>query len=494
MAIQTLGIAPLIACSILFIIALWLVRRDKPGFSLALIVLAGLLLRVSAGSDRFLHAWDERYHALVAKNLIAHPLLPTLYDDPILPYDYRRWDANHVWIHKQPVPLWTMALSMRCFGVNELALRLPSILLSTIAVALTGAIGSMMFGTPAGLIAAFLHAINGLILQVTAGRVATDHIDLFHLFFVEIAVFLALLHARTGRRAITPLIGLAVGIAILCKWLTALIALPLWLLQVRAKDRPAGLAVNTLIIAVSCCATFLPWQIYTHAAFPLEAGWESAFNVRHITEALEGHAGSWFFHFRGLRHYGEFIYLPIAWFLFKAAANWRDTRFAVPAVWFVVPFAFFTVAKTKMDTYTLFTAPAIFVMAGAFIDALAGTASRPGSRILARTAIVLLIAAPVYHLTQAIEPLKPLNRSDKWAVTLRKLGKAVPEANAVFFTRRPIETMFYTSGTAYEGLPTEDQIADLKARGYNVYIVDSGKGPASFRSDARVTVIDLKSL
>jgi hypothetical protein len=144
-ATQTFGLLSLGFCLFMFLLAFCLHRLGRTRLALALIVLGGLALRIQSGSDMFLHGWDERYHALVAKNLIKHPLVPTLYDDPALPYDYRSWDANHVWLHKQPVPLWAMALSMRTFGVNEIALRSPSILLSTLAIGLTYSIGSMLF-------------------------------------------------------------------------------------------------------------------------------------------------------------------------------------------------------------------------------------------------------------------------------------------------------------------------------------------------------------
>lgn len=74
-----------------------------------------------------------------------HPLKPTLYDNPILPYDYRNWVGNHVWVHKQPLPLWIMSASMWLFGVNEIALRLPSIILTTIGIWLSFIIGRYFF-------------------------------------------------------------------------------------------------------------------------------------------------------------------------------------------------------------------------------------------------------------------------------------------------------------------------------------------------------------
>ncbi len=41
-----------------------------------------------------LHDWDERYHALVAKNMIEQPFKPMLYKNPVLPYDYKDWDLK----------------------------------------------------------------------------------------------------------------------------------------------------------------------------------------------------------------------------------------------------------------------------------------------------------------------------------------------------------------------------------------------------------------
>ena len=67
---------------------------------LSLIVLAALVIRMDASWQFSLHEWDERFHALVAKNLIADPLKPTLYRSPAVAYDYRDWTSNHVWLHQ----------------------------------------------------------------------------------------------------------------------------------------------------------------------------------------------------------------------------------------------------------------------------------------------------------------------------------------------------------------------------------------------------------
>jgi hypothetical protein len=81
--------------------------------SLLSILLGGTMLRLWGLSDTFLHAWDERYHALVAKNFISNPFMPVLYKTPLLPYDYHQWVINHIWLHKQPLTLWSAILAIK---------------------------------------------------------------------------------------------------------------------------------------------------------------------------------------------------------------------------------------------------------------------------------------------------------------------------------------------------------------------------------------------
>ncbi len=197
---QLFGISTIIFCFVGYVFSWKYEAKEDYKISILLLILCGLALRVYVSTDCCLHLWDERYHALVAKNLIKHPLIPTLYDNPVLPYDYKSWISNHIWLHKQPLPLWAMAASMSLFGVNEIALRIPSIILSTLGIWLIFAIGSYLFNKKTGFLAAFLFSINGLIVETTGGRAAADHIDLFFIIFIELAVFF-LLHLQNIKEA-----------------------------------------------------------------------------------------------------------------------------------------------------------------------------------------------------------------------------------------------------------------------------------------------------
>ena len=65
------------------------VKNKSHTKSLIVILLLGFILRAFICTDMYLHEWDERFHAVVSKNIMTHPLKPTLYENPVLDYDYQ---------------------------------------------------------------------------------------------------------------------------------------------------------------------------------------------------------------------------------------------------------------------------------------------------------------------------------------------------------------------------------------------------------------------
>lgn len=77
------------------IFTFFIFNREK--LSLLLLMVSSFLLRFAMiPVDPFLHSWDERFHALVAKNMISNPFKPMLRLFPILDYDPSAWCCNHV--------------------------------------------------------------------------------------------------------------------------------------------------------------------------------------------------------------------------------------------------------------------------------------------------------------------------------------------------------------------------------------------------------------
>src|SRR5690606_29558298 len=116
---------------------------------------------------------------------------PTLYDDPRTPHVAGSWSAGHVWLNKSPLPLWSMALSLKCFGLQPWAVRIPSILLSMCAVGLLFALARALFSPAVAFWSALLFAINGHLIELASGRTSNDHPDTFLLCLVLASLYAA---------------------------------------------------------------------------------------------------------------------------------------------------------------------------------------------------------------------------------------------------------------------------------------------------------------
>ena len=490
------GILTILMCAIGYFFSWKYWTKDNYKIAILLLVICGLFLRIYTSADFFLHSWDERYHALVAKNLIRHPLIPTLYDNPVLTYDYRSWVANHIWVHKQPLPLWGMAASMWLFGINEIALRLPSILLSTIGIYLMYIIGSYFFNKKTGYLAAFFFSVNGLIIELTAGRVATDHIDIYFLFFVELAVVFSIYFAQKGKMIFNMLAGISIGAAILSKWLPALIVLPIWLLLVvdTGKFKPKEILTQFIILIVTSILVFLPWQIYIYHTFPLEARWEAGFNLKHITEALEEQTGPFYYFINKIRiNYGELIYLPLLWFLWKTLKNPGDKKRLAISIWFMVPFLFFSYAITKMQAYLLFASPALFIMTAEFWHMLAAYRKNHRLKWIFNLILILLIALPIRYSIERIKPFDKTDRNPQWVKDLKTLNESKFKKGILFNYSNPIEAMFYTDITVYQNIPENNILKDLQQKGYTILINDNGNVPERIKTITGIKAVKLTS-
>lgn len=451
-------------------------------------ILCGLVIRIYVSTDLFLHVWDERYHALVAKNLMHHFFVPTLYDNPVLPPGKYNWTSAHIWLHKQPFPLWIMAISMKLFGVNEIALRIPSILLTTAGIGITYYVGKYFFSRKTGFVAAFLFSINGLIVELTSGRTATDHIDAFFLVLIELSVFFIIVYADKRKVIYNLLAAISLGAAILTKWLPALIVLPIWVLVIVDSG---SFSLRQMVIQFSlflCVAVlvFLPWQIYIYHAFRFEATEEGRLNLQHITRVLDEQTGPFYYYLDKIRiNYGDLIYIPLLWFLWITIKNVRNLKNLAIAIWIVVPILFFSFVKTKMQAYIVFVAPALFIITGAFFYEVKSTKKMPVWTV--KLLLFLLIALPVRYAIERMKPFNKIDRNPAWVAELKGFANQTNNKEVLFNYPAPIEAMFYTNLTAYSYLPSKATIENLLSNGYTIIINDDGRIPDDIASIKGIT-------
>ena len=440
---------------------------------LACILLAALILRADAANQRSLHVWDESFHALVAKNLIAAPLRPVLYRTPAVPYDRHDWMANHVWLHKPPAALWLMAGSMRLFGTNEIALRVPSVVLSALSVWLTFLIAGQLLTARVALLAAAFQAVNGFLISLAAGRRVADHIDTALIFFVELAVFLAIVFTRSRQWPWLLLAGASVGAGLLTKSWPALVVLPVAFVCFAMATRVrCALAWSAAMLAAAAVVAG-PWTLYTWSRFPAEAADASSYTLLHLSTAVEQHRTAWWTYLADLpRFFGELTPIGLALGAAAIAATGRGAERRLLFVWIAVPYVVFSLVATRLPAYVMIAAPAIFILLAAGVDrGRELLPDRGPGRAAGQLGLLLMVLLTGRFLLEPHGPMEKRDRSPAYARQLERLDDRLGLSDAVLFNvPKPIDAMFYTGYTAYGRMPTESEVNDLYAQGRTVVI------------------------
>jgi len=163
------------------------------------------------------------------------------------------------------------------------------------------------------------------------------------------------------------------------------------------------------ITAATAALLALPWLAYVRLAFPREVAWEAGYELRHVFEPLEGHAGTLMTHLAGMgRLFGEIVYVPVVWFLNRGLNDDRRPARVALAVWLVLPYVVFSLVATKMPGYVMTAAPAVFMITAAFVARLVSAAD------MRWRAVRLAVAALVVILPSATRS----NASFRWRATI----------------------------------------------------------------------------
>ncbi|MFI5315018.1 MAG: glycosyltransferase family 39 protein [Myxococcota bacterium] len=453
--------------------AAFLELRGRTRAALGCLVLAAVCLRVPPAAHLGLSPWDERYHALVARNALEHPLVPMLVAEPVVEPAPDDWRHAHVWLHKPPGMTWLIAASYALFGANEIALRVPSVLVSSLGVALVFAIARRFASQRAALLAAALAAWHARSLLLVAGLRATDHVDVGMTSAVALGALAALrageslgdVRARFASRV--ALVGAATALAYYVKETPALIVPAILFFALAARGAGWRTRIGAVAGALGVALLLvLPWQLYTAHAFPELAAFARARGSRYFLNVVDHQGGPWYFHLANLPlDFGWLAPIALAAFARESLRARPELR---PALWWALAvYGVFTLAATKMQSYVLVAAPAVFAALGWFaVDALS-----PRLRGLA----LLTVAANALLAVLLVEaPFDAKARDPLWARELRRLGAEVarlpPGKRVIFGVGSPIECMFYVRATCAPGEPSTADADEARARGFAVAV------------------------
>ncbi|GAC1314207.1 MAG: glycosyltransferase family 39 protein [Vulcanimicrobiaceae bacterium] len=293
------------------------------------------------------------------------------------------WVVMHLngapWYVQPPLYFWISAFFGRVWGVSEWTLRLPSAL-ATIAMA--GAVGYVVARVASARAAIWAATIlSTALMQAVLGRLAIMDALLDLAVTLAILAWFGALRTGTARHWYGGWLALALGtlakgpVAIV---MTVLVMLPWALWTRRAGGRivmpsPRRWALGLALFV----AVVLPWSAALYRAAGPTAFGEMLlhYTVGRYLGTIENQSGPLWY------------YVPVAilgffpWFAFLipgAAQAWRDARASplrergepgddgavarLALVWAVVPFVFFSLAKTKLPNYIALELPAFAIL------------------------------------------------------------------------------------------------------------------------------------
>lgn len=461
--------------------------RDNRKAGLLLLLASAFLLRlVMVSLDPFLHEWDERFHALVAKHMMDRPFVPMLFAEHILPYDMRDWGYNHIWVHKQPLFLWQMALSMKIFGINTIALRLPSVVMGTILVWLVYDISRKWTQNEmVSFLAAFLAAFSGYSLELVSGFVSLEHNDLAFLFYMTCSYWAFTRYVDSGHQVRwAVLIGLFAGLAILNKWLTGFLIFGGWGLYLILSEYRTQLRYYLHIAygLLVTCVVFVPWQLYIMKAFPAESAISYETNRKHITESL-GHPGDVWFHFQFLPEAYHIVLIGLMVIGIASILNTDGQKRILSITYItmcVVLFGFFSIiVATKMPALVYPAAPFFFILMAYGAYAVIRFVFKheiqvPVRRMWIFSLTVLFLGYCSFKPMKIAAERSPDNvfRNNK-LINTAVYKSLEPEITKkyVIFNCEPyenIELMFFQDVIAYHWYPEPAKIDSLQQAGYHI--------------------------
>ncbi len=308
------------------------------------------------------------------------------------------WVVLHLngapWFVQPPLYFWLAALFAEAFGVSEFALRLPSALATIAMAAVVGYAVARVATARAALLAAVV--LSTSLMQAVVGRLAI--MDALLDLAVAVAILAWFAALRTGGAAWWYGGWVALALGTLAKGpvapaVTVLVVLP-WALWERAAGRRIATpsAARWSIGVGLFAAILLPWvTALARAAGPV-AFLEliGHYTVGRYLGTIENQSGPLWY------------YLPVVilgffpWFAFLVPAlleGWRDARSdrdgslaRLALVWAVVPFVFFSLAKTKLPNYIALELPAFAILVAVWFDRVAERSER--REALAWTALV----------------------------------------------------------------------------------------------------------
>jgi 4-amino-4-deoxy-L-arabinose transferase-like glycosyltransferase len=340
------------------------------------------------------------------------------------------WVVMHLngapWFVQPPLYFWVAAISALIFGVTTFALRLPAALATILMGAMTGYAVSRQAGTRAGIFASVM--LSSCLMQAIIGRLAI--MDALLDLAVALTIFWWFRSLETGRDRYFVYGWIAAGLGFLAKGPVAPVAALMVIVPYawwNARAEPVRLPTLRGWIAglAWAAAIVFPWlaAIAVHSGAGALVQLIGHYTVGRYTGVIENQAGPVWYYVPVLilGFFPWIAFLPVslafgirALRLQEAPPNVaRLVRLAL--VWSIVPFVFFSFAKTKLPNYIALEFPALALLTALYFDAVVRKGRSRAALVSAATvpifigmcAIAIALFVRNNHLTSYALAVKP---------------------------------------------------------------------------------------
>lgn len=477
-------------------LSLYLFARKQTKWSLFVLFLCSLSLGFAVSTiDPFLRLWDEQFHALVGKHLSETPLTPRLLREDLLSTTSNVWVNNYIWLHKQPFSLWQIALSIKLFGANYLAVRVPSIILHALLVFIIYRIGKLTYNTKVGFYATFLFTFLHYPLTLVSGAYTAEHVDVAFMFYITASIWCWLEYTKSKNVKWIWLMGLFSGVAVLSKWLVGLLVyagVGVFMLKERSYLKSFKLWKNLVFAFLITLIIGGTWQIYCYFTYPDEFLLEMNYNALHFTSVVEGKSGGLLFYWNNLNDlYGgglliPWIVLASVLLVFLTVKNKSTALFLFTII--LTPYLFFTLAQTKMPSFCVIVSPIVTVLTTGLFSFIGNylnhklTFKTPSffGLVLVFVISLLLFSAKrtsMAHLLSSDQEKIYRTLFIKEKEAIKSLDFSGFENPVVFNTQlfkekhKNVSVMFYHDLTAYNKIGSISEYKELISKGYTVILL-----------------------
>lgn len=171
----------------------------------------------------------------------------TLHEHPSVPY-----------FNKPPLVFWIHGLFLHLFGITLAVARIPAVLAATGCVLLTTLLARRLMGRISALAAGCILALSYEFFR----RTREISLDMWQLFFMLGAVTIWVFASSPRHRHRAWLAGIPLGLALLCKPLTALLVPVLFILWHFTGDATRFIKLRDfLFVLLGAMAIALPWHL-----------------------------------------------------------------------------------------------------------------------------------------------------------------------------------------------------------------------------------------